>query len=174
MKRLASVAASSGQTPRRLRLTYLDIKGFGEPVRLALFVGGLPFEDHRVSHEEVAEMRNRGELPFGQVPVLDIDGQRFSQSQALLRWAGREGGLYPQELQLQCDVVEEALVDLKAALKPQWYGSAVGRSPVSGKQLAPLTEIQKDTMHLRESTLVEKTSTRGTGLMRVPTWPNGG
>ena len=41
-------------------------------------------------------MRSAGRLPFSQVPVLQIgdDPTLHGQSQALLRWAGRKGGLY--------------------------------------------------------------------------------
>ena len=34
---------------RRIRLTYLDIKGAAEPIRLALHLGKVPFEDRRVT-----------------------------------------------------------------------------------------------------------------------------
>ena len=45
--------------------------------------------------------------PFGQVPVLEIDGVAFSQSAALLRYAGRQAGMYPDGLlQLRVDMVE--------------------------------------------------------------------
>jgi glutathione S-transferase len=127
----------------RLRVTYLDIKGYGEPTRLALFVGGLDFEDRRVSYEQVAAMRASGELSFGQVPMLEIDGVGHTQSNAILRWAGRHTGLYPAELQLRCDTVEEALSDIKQLFRPQWYGHILGRSPTTGETLVPMTEQQK-------------------------------
>merc|ERR1719210_2105038 len=81
--RKRSLEEASTPSQQKLRLTYLDIKGVAEPVRLALFIGGLPFEDRRVSYEQILE------LPCGQVPVLEIDGEAFAQSMALLRWAGR-------------------------------------------------------------------------------------
>eukprot|EP00446_Apocalathium_sp_SHHI-4_P038590 CAMPEP_0177327642 /NCGR_PEP_ID=MMETSP0368-20130122/19004_1 /TAXON_ID=447022 ORGANISM="Scrippsiella hangoei-like, Strain SHHI-4" /NCGR_SAMPLE_ID=MMETSP0368 /ASSEMBLY_ACC=CAM_ASM_000363 /LENGTH=259 /DNA_ID=CAMNT_0018787727 /DNA_START=6 /DNA_END=785 /DNA_ORIENTATION=- len=139
----------------KLRLTYLDMKGFGEPIRLALAIGGLDFEDRRVSSEEIIAMRQRGELAFGQVPVLEIDGEAFLQSQALLRWAGRQAGLYPEELQLRCDAVEEALVDIRRGFIPQWYGVILGRDPITSEKLVPLSEEQKQEVQqkLNESVL---------------------
>ena len=84
----------------KLTFKYLDIKGLGEPIRLALTVGGLPFEDVRLSYDDVVALKGvAGDLtkhngsPFGQVPVLEIDGRPFGQSGALLRWVGRECGL---------------------------------------------------------------------------------
>ena len=47
-----------------VRLTYLDTKGVGEAIRLALHVGGVEFEDRRVDYDGVRELRNNGELPW--------------------------------------------------------------------------------------------------------------
>lgn len=126
-----------------IRLTYLDIKSVAEPIRLSLFIGDIHFDDRRIGYDEIKAMRKRGELPFGQVPLLEVGGQSYAQSQAILRWAGRKAGLYPDELQLQCDAVEEALVDMRQILKPQWYGAALGRHPVSSEPLVALTSEQK-------------------------------
>ena len=60
------------QRSKRLRLTYLDIKGVAEPIRLALFLGDVAFEDRRVSYEQVAALREDGSLAFGQVPLLEL------------------------------------------------------------------------------------------------------
>eukprot|EP00747_Dinoflagellata_sp_TGD_P147904 gnl/TRDRNA2_/TRDRNA2_176861_c0_seq2.p1 gnl/TRDRNA2_/TRDRNA2_176861_c0~~gnl/TRDRNA2_/TRDRNA2_176861_c0_seq2.p1 ORF type:complete len:226 (+),score=38.57 gnl/TRDRNA2_/TRDRNA2_176861_c0_seq2:55-732(+) len=125
-----------------LRLTYLNIKGFAEPIRLALFIGGIDFEDRRIGYEWINS--NRHDLPFGQVPVLEENGKMVgAQSAALLRWAGRRSGLYPEGQELQCDMVEDALADIKARLLPQWYGVVMGRHPVSGEPLVPMSDEQK-------------------------------
>lgn len=99
----------------------------------ALTIGGLEFEDRRVSYAQVAELRAAGQLPNGQVPMLEIDGARFGQSNALLAWAGRRAGLYPDDLQLLIDAAEGTLADIVCALNPQWYGSALPRNPRTGK-----------------------------------------
>jgi len=128
-----------------LVLTYLDIPGFAEPIRLVLAVGGVAFEDRRVGYDEVARLRLAGDLPNGQVPVLHIDSVPFGQSAALLRWAGRVAGLAPPHLQLRVDMIEETMTDLRVALRPQWYGNALGRSPRTGELIAgaALTEAQR-------------------------------
>ncbi|CAM8645212.1 Gst Glutathione S-transferase [Comamonadaceae bacterium] len=101
----------------QLKLSYFDMHGGrAEPVRLALHLGGVAFDDHRFSFQEFAEVRKS--TPFGQVPTLDVDGTRFTQSDAILRFAGKLAGLYPTDaLQaLYCDevtyVVEEAGVKM--------------------------------------------------------------
>lgn len=101
----------------KLKLTYFDFHGGrGEPVRLALHIGGVAFEDHRFTFPEFEEIRKA--TPFAQVPVLEVDGVQVTQSDAILRYAGKLAGLYPADaLQaLLCDevsyVVEEAGVKL--------------------------------------------------------------
>jgi len=127
----------------KLKLTYLQMKGFGEMLRLALFHGGLEFEDERISYEEVQRRRSEGLLPCGQVPVLEIDGVAHSQSMALLRWIGMRTGLFPVEHQLKIDAIHEAFADINKNLFPNWYGHILGRSPVDGALLVPMTDDQK-------------------------------
>ena len=67
------------------RLSYLDVRSIAEPIRLALHIGGVPFEDRRVSYEEIAAMREAGELPCGQVPILEVNGVVYCQTQAVSR-----------------------------------------------------------------------------------------
>eukprot|EP00040_Diaphanoeca_grandis_P024511 m.134781 g.134781 ORF g.134781 m.134781 type:complete len:273 (+) comp29757_c0_seq5:259-1077(+) len=140
-----AAAAQSQSSHQTLRLTYLDMKGVAEPIRLALSIGGVAFEDRRVSYETVAAMRESGELPYGQVPLLEIDGKRFGQTNAILRWVGRHTGLYPPHHQLSIDGVEEALADIKKAFVPQWYKNALSRSPKTGQLFpeAALTPTQQ-------------------------------
>ncbi|KAJ1491165.1 hypothetical protein T484DRAFT_1775666 [Baffinella frigidus] len=63
---MASAGAGVVPSEDAISITYLDIKGLAEPVRLALTVGGVAFEDRRVGYDEVARLRAAGELPFGQ------------------------------------------------------------------------------------------------------------
>ena len=99
----------------QIKLNYFDFHGGrAEPVRLALHLGGVAFEDHRFTFPEFAAFRTT--TPFGQVPTLHVDGVQVTQSDAILRYAGKLAGLYPTDpLQaLLCDevayVVEEASV----------------------------------------------------------------
>jgi prostaglandin-H2 D-isomerase / glutathione transferase len=59
----------------KLKLTYFDFHGGrGEPARLALSIGEIPFEDDRVPP---AEWEGRkAQTLFGALPVLERDGHR--------------------------------------------------------------------------------------------------
>lgn len=95
------------------KLTYFDFDGGrGEPVRIALHAAGIKFEDIRWSFPEFGE--NRQKLRFCAVPSLEIDGQSFTQSNAMSRYVGKLCSLYPEDPMqaLYCDEVLEALEDL--------------------------------------------------------------
>ena len=95
------------------KLTYFDFDGGrGEPIRIALHAAGIQFDDIRWSFPEFGE--NRQKLRFCAVPTLEIEDQSFTQSNALSRYIGKLGGLYPDDAMqaLYCDEVLEALEDL--------------------------------------------------------------
>ncbi len=83
----------------QLRLTYFDAPGRAEPVRIALFVAGLSFEDRRLKFPEFMELKQSGALPLGSLPVLEVDGRTFAQTAAMLRFAAHKGSakLYPSD-----------------------------------------------------------------------------
>mmetsp|Transcript_18553 Transcript_18553/g.42702 ORF Transcript_18553/g.42702 Transcript_18553/m.42702 type:complete len:241 (+) Transcript_18553:15-737(+) len=137
------MSASMELAAKSINLLYLDAKASAEPIRLALFISDIPFNDVRVSYAQIASMRESGHLPFGQVPALEVDGKVYVQSQAILRWVGRQTRLYPNHLQLQADQVDEALADIKHSLLPAWYGAVMGRNPTTGEPLLRLDEQQR-------------------------------
>ena len=64
----------------KLRLIYPDLPFWrAETSRLALFIGGIEFEDVRPSREEIPKMRTDGTFPFGQFPVLQVDGKTIAK-----------------------------------------------------------------------------------------------
>jgi hypothetical protein len=71
-----------------LKLTYFDIQGVAEKIRLAFHLGGVEFEDVRIGFPEWAAMKPT--TPYGQLPIMSIDGAPpMAQSDAMLRYAGR-------------------------------------------------------------------------------------
>ena len=97
----------------RYKLTYFDFDGGrAEPIRIAFHAAGIDFEDHRISFPEFGEMRSG--TRFSCVPVLEIDGNAVTQSNAMLRYVGKIAGLYPtDDLQaLYCDEAMGAIEDI--------------------------------------------------------------
>ncbi|PKN56596.1 MAG: glutathione S-transferase [Deltaproteobacteria bacterium HGW-Deltaproteobacteria-14] len=102
-----------------LQLSYFDIHGGrGEPIRLALAIGGVPFEDHRVKPADWPAYKPS--TPFGAMPVLTVDGRAVSQSNSILRFVGKLSDLYPSDpLQaLLCDEIMDAAEDANGLLAP--------------------------------------------------------
>ncbi|MEQ9563269.1 MAG: glutathione S-transferase family protein [Woeseiaceae bacterium] len=103
----------------KIKLTYFDFNGGrGEPVRIALHAAGIKFEDDRLSFEEFTARREK--LPFGALPVMEIDGVMVTQSNAMCRYAGKRAGLYPKDdLQaMYCDEVMGVVEDISHFIGP--------------------------------------------------------
>ncbi len=97
----------------KLKLTYFDFSGGrAEPARLAMHIGGIPFEDHRFASKDFAEIRKT--TPLNQVPTLHVNEVQITQSDAITRYVGKLAGLYPvDEFQaLLCDEVMAALEEI--------------------------------------------------------------
>ncbi|CAH2044172.1 unnamed protein product, partial [Iphiclides podalirius] len=82
---------------------YFRVKALGEGGRMLLAYGGQEFVDHRVSDQEWPTLKPT--TPFGQLPVLEVDGKQYAQSMAIYRYLGRRFGLAGD------DVEEEYLID---------------------------------------------------------------
>ena len=97
----------------KLKLTYFDFDGGrGEPARLALHVGGIAFEDHRIPGPEWP--KHRDTMPFRTMPVLQADGKVLTQSNTINRYVGRLAGLYPKDdwQATLCDEIMDATEDI--------------------------------------------------------------
>ena len=55
----------------KIKLTYFDIEGAAEPVRLALALAGKEYEDDRVKFPDWKDLKPK--TPYGQLPVMTID-----------------------------------------------------------------------------------------------------
>jgi glutathione S-transferase len=71
------------------------------------------FEDIHVQPDRFQEQKVAGQLPFGSLPVLDVQTREgtvsAAQSNAILRFAGRRAGLYPMDDPVRALKVDEAL-----------------------------------------------------------------
>jgi prostaglandin-H2 D-isomerase / glutathione transferase len=115
------------------RLTYLDLKGIAEPIRLAFWISGVEFEDVRVSYDEVKALRAAKAMPFGQVPVLEFDGETYSQSAAILRHVGRMTKMLPEpndaHALMRVEMLLEGVRDVMSLFNAIWYENVLPRAP---------------------------------------------
>ncbi len=96
-----------------LKLTYFDFHGGrGEPARLALFLGGIDFEDHRIPLDKWPALKSQ--MPFQALPVLEVDGKTITQSNTINRYVGKLANLYPIDpwQAALCDEVMDAVEDI--------------------------------------------------------------
>jgi glutathione S-transferase len=101
----------------KLKLTYFDFDGGrGEPARLALSIGGVPFEDQRIGVKDWPTFRDK--TPFLAMPILEVDGKAVTQSNSILRYVGKLIGLYPKDewQAFLCDEVMDACEDIGTRL----------------------------------------------------------
>ena len=106
--------AAAVAPPSNIRIKYFDIQGPAEPSRLALAIGGVPFEDIRVSFDDFKALKSS--LPSGQLPILEADGEILTQSTAMANYCAKLAGLWPDDLwhQAKCDqVIQVVLQDIR-------------------------------------------------------------
>lgn len=99
------------------KLIYFNGKGRAETARFMFAVAKQQYEDYRVSGEEWPEVKKT--LLFGQVPVLEVDGEQLTQSCAINRYLAKKLNLYgDNDMEAaKIDQVCEALVDLGLDLR---------------------------------------------------------
>jgi len=101
----------------KLKLTYFDFDGGrGEPARIALHIGGVAFEDHRIAGKDWPALRDA--TPFLALPVLEVDGRVVSQSNSINRYVGKLTGLYPEDdwQAFLCDEAMDAVEDISTQI----------------------------------------------------------
>jgi len=96
-------------------VTYFEMRGRGEYVRMILAAAGESFVDKRVKKEEWMGLKDS--MPWGQMPILETpDGKVLSQTLAICRYLGRKYDLVGDNEweAAKCDEYADAMVDLFA------------------------------------------------------------
>lgn len=115
----------------KLTLTYFDFDGGrGEPARVALHIGGIPFEDKRIPGPEWPKFRDQ--TPFRAMPVLEVDGKVITQSNTINRYVGKLTGLYPKDdwQAALCDEAMDAAEDIGTKI-----GATIAMGPEEKKKV---------------------------------------
>ncbi|XP_053887151.1 hematopoietic prostaglandin D synthase isoform X1 [Malaclemys terrapin pileata] len=85
------------------KLMYFNLRGRAEIIRYLFAYSGIKYEDHRI--EQVDWPKIKPTIPFGKIPILEVDGVTLHQSLAIARYLAKETGLAGQT------PLEQALVD---------------------------------------------------------------
>ncbi|GMT12666.1 hypothetical protein PFISCL1PPCAC_5834, partial [Pristionchus fissidentatus] len=72
------------------KLSYFPGRGLGEVSRQMLHLSGTPFEDNRITMDDWP--KHKESTPFGQMPVLTVDGKQIPQSFAIARYLANQFG----------------------------------------------------------------------------------
>ncbi|KAG9400646.1 hypothetical protein AC1031_010863 [Aphanomyces cochlioides] len=113
------------EAPTDLRLTYFNMPGRGEFIRLLFAYGNVPFEDSRISFQEWGAKKATLDLPFGQMPILQTHGKTYAQSLAIARYAAKLSGLYPADplVALEADSLIDAILENWDVYNDNVYGN---------------------------------------------------
>jgi len=140
------------EKPPQLKLYYFNIKGKGEPIRLLCAYAGLPLEDVRFqSYQEFLELKEKGHLAFGQVPLLQVTNSttkdydessaastQLVQTAAILRYLATLAGLHPTDnplLAAKIDAILDQEADAFAGCTAAYYYKRYGMTPLQDDKL---------------------------------------
>ena len=91
-----------------IRLIYFNVELRAELIRLILTHGNIEFEDVRFEKEDWPRIKEQNDFLFGQVPILEVDGEQIAQSSAIVRYVARMAGLAGK------DSLQQAKADMLA------------------------------------------------------------
>ncbi|XP_075222661.1 glutathione S-transferase-like [Lycorma delicatula] len=95
------------------KLTYFNAKALAEPIRFLLSHLEINFEDNRFEFDQWPSIKKN--MPFGKVPVLEVDGKQLHQSIAIARYLCKKAGLAgkTEYEDLMIDIVVDTISDLR-------------------------------------------------------------
>jgi len=102
----------------KYKLTYFNSRGRGEPIRYIFAAGGVEYEDCRIERDASGWPEAvKAATPFGQLPMLEVDGVKLCQSNSCARFLARKFNLAGKtELeQAQADMFVDCVED---SIKP--------------------------------------------------------
>ncbi|KAF8363266.1 gst-20, partial [Pristionchus pacificus] len=104
------------------KLVYFAFRGLGEVPRQLFSLAGVKFENVRIEDADW-DAGKRPETPFGQMPVLFVDGKPIPQSFAINRYIANQygfAGKTPFEAAL-VDAFADQFKDFNTEFKKYWY-----------------------------------------------------
>ncbi|XP_077999269.1 hematopoietic prostaglandin D synthase-like [Glandiceps talaboti] len=107
----------------KYRLTYFNIRARGEVSRLLFAAAGVDYEDVRIATENWPSEKTSGKFPFGQMPILEVDGITIAQSYAIARFLANEFGFAGESNldKAKVDMIADAIEDLGNAMGKMYF-----------------------------------------------------
>merc|ERR1712193_379744 len=104
------------QEMSKIKLTHYNVRGRGETICLVLAYAGKEYEDKRIAPEDMPSLKPT--LPFGQLPVLEVDGVIIGQSMAIARFLANQYGIAGSSnlVKAQVDEVVDVMNDVQDAM----------------------------------------------------------
>ena len=78
-------------------LYYFAGRGLADQIRWLLAASGVSFTQKLITQRAHFERMSKRQLPFGQLPLLQIDGLEIVESQAIVRYLARRANLQGEE-----------------------------------------------------------------------------
>ena len=128
--------------PENVKLTYFNLRARAEPCRLLLAYGGIKYEDCRIPppwDPATTWPAMKPNTPFGQLPILNWDGEEICQSMACARFLAREVGLAGKTSLEQAQVDE--IIDVIQDLLNTYYSFYHAKDEAALKNFAEVTLI---------------------------------
>jgi glutathione S-transferase len=99
-------------------LYYFGGRGMADQIRWMLAATDVSFTQKTIFLREHLQRLSQAQLPFGQLPLLQIDGIELVQSQAIIRYLATRSGLHGKNREeiAKCDMIAEAVKDLISPL----------------------------------------------------------
>ena len=133
-----------------IKLTYFDLRARAEPCRLLLAYGGIKYEDERIPapwDPATTWPTLKPTTPFGQLPLLEWDGEVICQSMACARFIAREVGLAGNSNMesAQVDEIIDVIQDLINAFVKMYFAKDEAGLKKHGEETIPtaLGQLEK-------------------------------
>jgi len=129
----------------KFTLRYFPLEGRGGPIRNALAIGKVPYEDKIVQFPDWPKVKLT--VPNGQLPVIDFKDLTINQSTDILRYACKLAGLYP------ADPLEALQVDSLVSNMGQCFDNTVVKSMMAKVEKEELTKMRLQFLDKKEGKL---------------------
>ncbi|CAD6195765.1 unnamed protein product [Caenorhabditis auriculariae] len=112
------------------KLIYFNSRGYAETARQLFALAEVEYEDIRFEHQGPEWPKLKPNTPFGQVPLLEVDGKQIPQSLAITRYLANKFGYAGKsdEDKAWADAFADQIKDLIILFGPYHIAKHAGKS----------------------------------------------